>query len=40
VAASHGVSAEDWQEALDGWNARIKANGALAQRFNKLYLAG
>jgi hypothetical protein len=38
VAASHGVSPENWQQAMDGWNARIKANPAVGQQFNKLYM--
>jgi hypothetical protein len=38
VAASHGVSAENWQQAMDGWNDRIKGNPAIAQQFNKLYM--
>jgi hypothetical protein len=37
VAASHGVSPESWQQALEGWNARIKANRAIGAEFNKLY---
>jgi hypothetical protein len=37
IAATKGVSAENWQAALDGWNARITANPAVAQRFNALY---
>jgi hypothetical protein len=37
VAASHGVSADNWQQAVDGWNARIKANRAVGAEFNKLY---
>ena len=38
VAASKGVSAESWEEAMQGWNDRIKANRAVAQRFNALYM--
>jgi len=38
IAASKGISAEDWQTALDTWNARLKANPAVAQRFNALYM--
>lgn len=38
VAASHGVSPENWQQAMEGWNARIKANPAVGQQFNKLYM--
>lgn len=37
IAATKGVSAENWQTAMDGWNARITANPAVAQRFNALY---
>jgi hypothetical protein len=37
VAASKGVSGEDWSAAMTGWNDRIKANRAVAQRFNALY---
>lgn len=38
VAASKGVSAENWEQAMGGWNDRIKANRAVAQRFNALYM--
>ena len=37
VAASKGVSPENWQQAMDGWNARITATPAVGQRFNQLY---
>ena len=37
VAASKGVSADNWNAAMTGWNDRIKANRAVAQRFNALY---
>jgi hypothetical protein len=37
IAAGKGVSAGDWQAALDGWNGRIRTNPAVAQRFNALY---
>jgi hypothetical protein len=37
VAAGRGVSAESWQEAMNGWNARMH-NPAVAQRFNSLYM--
>ncbi len=37
VAAGRGVSAESWQEAMNGWNARMQ-NPAVAQRFNALYM--
>lgn len=37
VAASKGISADTWQQALDGWNARVTANPAVAQQFNAYY---
>ncbi len=37
VAASHGVSADNWQAAMNGWNARM-TNPAVGQRFNALYM--
>jgi hypothetical protein len=37
VAASKGISPGDWQQALDGWNARVKANPAVAQGFSAAY---
>jgi hypothetical protein len=39
VAASKGVDPVSWDEASRGWNDRIKANPAVAQRFNVLYRA-
>jgi hypothetical protein len=39
IAAAKGVSAESWQQALDGWNVRVKGNPAVAQRFNVAYQA-
>lgn len=36
VAAAHGVSADNWQAAMNGWNGRMY-NPAVAQRFNALY---
>jgi hypothetical protein len=39
VAASKGVDADAWDGASQGWNDRIKANPAVAQRFNLLYRA-
>ena len=39
VAASKGVDASSWGQASQGWNDRIKANPAVAQRFNLLYRA-
>ena len=40
IAAEKGISAEDWQAAMDGWNERIKAEPAVAQQFNGFYRAG
>ena len=37
IAAGQGVSAESWQAAVDGWNARMQANPAVAKEFNRLY---
>ena len=37
VAASMGIGAAEWQQALDGWNARVKANPAVAQGFSAAY---
>jgi membrane protease subunit (stomatin/prohibitin family) len=39
VAAAHGIASFDWDDASRGWNERIKANPAVAQRFNQLYRA-
>jgi hypothetical protein len=39
VAAGKGVSADDWKEAVEGWNHRIKTNGGVAHQFNQLYSA-
>ena len=39
IAESKGVQAAAWDEASRGWNDRIKANPAVAQRFNLLYRA-
>jgi hypothetical protein len=37
IAASKGISSIDWEDAHRGWNERIKANPAVASRFNQLY---
>jgi hypothetical protein len=39
IAATKGVSAESWAQAMAGWNQRVTANPAVAQRFNALYRA-
>jgi hypothetical protein len=38
VAGSRGVSATSWDEAREGWNARIVANASIARQFNQHYL--
>lgn len=40
IAAERGISADDWQAAMDGWNERIKSEPAVAQQFNSFYRAG
>ena len=37
IAASKGIDADIWQQAVDGWNARMQTNPAVGQRFNALY---
>ena len=37
IAAAHGVSADNWQAAFEGWNERIKGSPVVAGRFNALY---
>lgn len=37
VAAAKGVTATSWEQAMAGWNDRIKADPAVARQFNKLY---
>lgn len=37
IAAGKGIDAESWQQAVDGWNARMQTNPAVGQRFNALY---
>jgi hypothetical protein len=37
IAASRGIPAFNWDEATKGWNGRIQANPAVAQRYNQLY---
>jgi hypothetical protein len=37
IAASRGIPSANWDEATRGWNGRIQANPAIAQRFNQLY---
>jgi hypothetical protein len=37
VAAEHGISAADWDAAMNGWNARFASDTAAAMRFNALW---
>lgn len=37
IAASKGIDPDSWTQAMNGWNDRIKASPAVAQRFNQLY---
>lgn len=37
VAARHGIGAANWDAAVEGWNARMAANPAVAREFNRLY---
>jgi hypothetical protein len=37
VAAEHGVNADDWNVAVNGWNARFAHDTAAAMRFNALW---
>ena len=39
LAAAHGVAPAAWQEAHDGWNARIQAEPEVARAFSDLYRA-
>lgn len=40
VAAAKGVSAAAWEQAMAGWNQRMKSNPAVGQRFAALFRAG
>ena len=37
IAASHGVDSASWQQAHDGWNARIQGDPAVAKAFSDVY---
>jgi hypothetical protein len=37
IAAGKGISAASWEQAVAGWNERIRTNQTVAQRFNQLY---
>ena len=37
VARAFGVASSDWQQAQDGWTARIQNDPTVASRFNEYY---
>jgi len=37
IAASHGIDSTSWQQAHDGWNARIQGDPAVARAFSDIY---
>jgi hypothetical protein len=37
IAQSRGIDPESWAAAAAGWNARIQASPAVANRFSQLY---
>ena len=37
IAASHGIDGASWQQAHDGWNARIQGDPAVARAFSDVY---
>lgn len=37
IAASHGVDGASWQQAHDGWNARIQGDPSVAKAFSDIY---
>lgn len=37
IAASHGIATDAWQQAHDGWNARIQDDPAVARAFSDVY---
>jgi hypothetical protein len=37
LIAGQGLTLEAWQEAYNGWNARMKVNLALSNQFGRLY---
>lgn len=40
IAMSKGIVPDAWNQAVEGWNARIRTDPAVAQRFNALWRAG
>ena len=39
VATAMGIEDHSWTQASEGWNARMRANPGVAQRFNTIYRA-
>jgi hypothetical protein len=39
LAAQRGISAESWDQAVEGWTRRIRSNPDLAREFNRLFEA-
>ncbi len=37
IAASHGIGGSSWQQAHDGWNARIQSDPAVARAFSDIH---
>ena len=37
IAAAHGVAADAWQAAHEGWNARIQNDPGVARNFSDVY---
>jgi hypothetical protein len=37
IAASHGIDSASWQQAHDGWNARIQGDPNVAKAFSDVY---
>lgn len=39
IAASNGIDGASWQQAHDGWNARIQSDPSVAKAFSDIYRA-
>lgn len=37
IAAAHGIDGASWQQAHDGWNARIQGEPAVSKAFSDAY---
>ncbi len=38
LAAERGIGRDDWQAAMDGWNARMVTSPAVGRAFNDAYM--